>query len=143
MRRAAQKLVAIASISLVLARGACAALPRQPAPPACAPPGSRPKLKFGTGVSTGGRLAPFALLGSEYDQTLKEAYTTVSAQRLYLSLSLMGPSRELRYIAIPTDYTDSTTAEFDQKVMKQQYDLGLEIGGKERPWQRVPPGFQP
>jgi len=52
--------------------------------------GSRPKFKFVTGVSTGALIAPFAFLGPEYDGTIKEAYTTVSAQRLYLAHDLVS-----------------------------------------------------
>jgi len=52
--------------------------------------GGRPKFKFVTGVSTGALIAPFAFLGPEYDGTLKEAYTTVDAQRLYLARGLMS-----------------------------------------------------
>ena len=52
--------------------------------------GKRPPFKFVTGVSTGALIAPFAFLGSEYDGTLKEAYTTVSAERLYLAHSMIS-----------------------------------------------------
>jgi hypothetical protein len=52
--------------------------------------GTRPKFKFVTGVSTGALIAPFAFLGSDYDKTLQEAYTTVSAERLYLAHSLVS-----------------------------------------------------
>jgi predicted patatin/cPLA2 family phospholipase len=52
--------------------------------------GKRPKFKFVTGVSTGALIAPFAFLGPDYDETLKEAYTTVDAQRLYLAHDLLS-----------------------------------------------------
>jgi predicted patatin/cPLA2 family phospholipase len=52
--------------------------------------GKRPKFKFVTGVSTGALIAPFAFLGPDYDGTLKEAYTTVDARRLYLSRGLLS-----------------------------------------------------
>jgi hypothetical protein len=52
--------------------------------------GKRPKFKFVTGVSTGALIAPFAFLGPDYDVTLKEAYTTVDAQRLYLAHGLVS-----------------------------------------------------
>jgi len=159
MRRAVRALIAVSSILLMLALGACEALLRQPAPtdrpppvlegfkdvryypmnPAMPPPpsvgdafmneptdayqdegdtlvynylavsgggsdgafgagllkgwtqsGQRPKFKFVTGVSTGALIAPFAFLGPEYDGTLKEAYTTVDAQRLYLAHDLVS-----------------------------------------------------
>jgi predicted patatin/cPLA2 family phospholipase len=52
--------------------------------------GKRPKFKFVTGVSTGALIAPFAFLGPDYDETLKEAYTTVDARRLYLARGLLS-----------------------------------------------------
>ena len=40
--------------------------------------GTRPQFKLVTGVSTGALIAPFAFLGSDYDETLKSMYTSVS-----------------------------------------------------------------
>jgi hypothetical protein len=40
--------------------------------------GTRPKFKVVTGISTGALIAPFAFLGSDYDDELKELYTTMS-----------------------------------------------------------------
>jgi predicted acylesterase/phospholipase RssA len=40
--------------------------------------GTRPEFKLVTGISTGGLIGPFAFLGSKYDATLKEFYTTIS-----------------------------------------------------------------
>ncbi len=48
--------------------------------------GSRPIFKVVTGISTGALIAPFALLGSEYDDTLEEVYTQVYTQLSYLLL---------------------------------------------------------
>ncbi len=42
--------------------------------------GTRPEFKLVTGISTGALAAPFAFLGSAYDQQLKEVYTTISAK---------------------------------------------------------------
>ena len=47
--------------------------------------GARPEFKLVTGISTGALIAPFAFLGSEYDSTLKHAYTTVSAKDIYIA----------------------------------------------------------
>jgi hypothetical protein len=41
--------------------------------------GDRPEFKLVTGVSTGALIAPFAFLGPEYDDRLKEFYTNISA----------------------------------------------------------------
>jgi predicted patatin/cPLA2 family phospholipase len=40
--------------------------------------GTRPRFKLVTGVSTGALIAPFAFLGSDYDEKLKAIYTQVS-----------------------------------------------------------------
>ena len=52
--------------------------------------GSRPVFKVVTGISTGALIAPFALLGSEYDDTLEEVYTQVTADDIFLKKSILG-----------------------------------------------------
>jgi predicted patatin/cPLA2 family phospholipase len=44
--------------------------------------GTRPEFTMVTGVSTGALIAPFAFLGSEYDEQLKEVYTTTSTDQI-------------------------------------------------------------
>jgi len=44
--------------------------------------GTRPSFTVVSGVSTGGLIAPFAFLGSRYDETLKEVYTSGIASSL-------------------------------------------------------------
>ena len=41
--------------------------------------GERPQFSVVTGVSVGAMIAPFAFLGSDYDQRLREIYTTLNA----------------------------------------------------------------
>ncbi|MFZ5693323.1 MAG: patatin-like phospholipase family protein [Pseudomonadota bacterium] len=41
--------------------------------------GTRPEFSLVTGVSTGALIAPFAFLGSRYDDQLRDSYTTISA----------------------------------------------------------------
>jgi len=43
---------------------------------------TRPTFSVVSGVSTGGLIAPFAFLGSQYDDTLKEVYTSGIAESL-------------------------------------------------------------
>ena len=45
--------------------------------------GTRPRFKLVTGISTGALMAPFAFLGSDYDEQLEEAYTTMSDEDIY------------------------------------------------------------
>ncbi len=44
--------------------------------------GTRPEFRGVSGVSTGAIIAPFAFLGSDYDDTLREIYTTYSTDDL-------------------------------------------------------------
>ncbi len=55
--------------------------------------GSRPEFKIVTGVSTGALIAPFAFLGPEYDEQLKEVYTQtkpedIATPRWFLNIVL-------------------------------------------------------
>jgi predicted patatin/cPLA2 family phospholipase len=45
--------------------------------------GNRPKFKLVTGISTGALIAPLAFLGSDYDDTLREMYTTMSTPNIF------------------------------------------------------------
>jgi hypothetical protein len=51
--------------------------------------GSRPQFKIVTGVSTGALIAPFAFLGSEYDEQLKTVYTTIGDKDIFKVRSLV------------------------------------------------------
>jgi Patatin-like phospholipase len=52
--------------------------------------GTRPVFKLVTGISTGALIAPFAFLGSAYDSTLREFYTTVSTKDIYTERSFLA-----------------------------------------------------
>jgi hypothetical protein len=52
--------------------------------------GTRPVFKLVTGISTGALIAPFAFLGSDYDSTLREFYTTISTKDIYTERSLFA-----------------------------------------------------
>jgi predicted acylesterase/phospholipase RssA len=52
--------------------------------------GNRPTFKVVTGVSTGALIAPFAFLGSEYDEVLKEVYTRVTPTDIALPRSVIA-----------------------------------------------------
>lgn len=51
--------------------------------------GTRPVFKIVTGVSTGALMAPFAFLGSDYDNALREFYTTTSSRNIFRMLSIV------------------------------------------------------
>jgi hypothetical protein len=46
--------------------------------------GTRPQFRMVTGVSTGALIAPFAFLGPGYDAALRDIYTTMSPERVFL-----------------------------------------------------------
>jgi predicted acylesterase/phospholipase RssA len=52
--------------------------------------GTRPEFKLVTGISTGALIAPFAFLGTKYDATLKEVYTTISPKDVLEPRSFIG-----------------------------------------------------
>jgi hypothetical protein len=52
--------------------------------------GTRPVFKVVTGVSTGALMAPFALIGPEYDVALREFYTTTRSRDIFLLGSTFG-----------------------------------------------------
>lgn len=45
--------------------------------------GTRPQFTIVTGVSTGALIAPFAFLGSDYDDELKQLYTTLKSENIF------------------------------------------------------------
>ena len=50
--------------------------------------GDRPEFKIVSGISTGALTAPIAFMGSEYDDLLREFYTTVETESILQQLSL-------------------------------------------------------
>ena len=52
--------------------------------------GNRPQFEFVTGVSTGALIAPFAFLGPDYDQQLREVYTTIAADDVFIDRGIIG-----------------------------------------------------
>jgi predicted acylesterase/phospholipase RssA len=52
--------------------------------------GNRPNFKFVTGISSGAIIAALAFLGAEYDEVLKEIYTTVATSNIFNTKNLMS-----------------------------------------------------
>ena len=52
--------------------------------------GTRPEFKGVTGVSTGALIAPFAFLGPEEDDALREVYTAIGPQNILKPRSLLA-----------------------------------------------------
>lgn len=52
--------------------------------------GGRPQFSIVSGVSTGALIAPFAFLGSEYDEKLRAFYTEISRKDIYRQRGIVG-----------------------------------------------------
>jgi predicted acylesterase/phospholipase RssA len=52
--------------------------------------GERPPFVIVTGISTGAFIAPFAFLGPDYDETLKELYTTISTEDIIVERPILS-----------------------------------------------------
>jgi hypothetical protein len=52
--------------------------------------GTRPQFKLVTGISTGALIAPFAFLGPDYDHLLKEFYTGIRPEDIYLRRNILS-----------------------------------------------------
>ena len=50
--------------------------------------GTRPNFKLVTGISTGALIAPFAFVGSEFDEQLKQAFTTMRTENILQRLNI-------------------------------------------------------
>ena len=48
-----------------------------------------PQFKLVTGISTGALIAPFAFLGSSYDETLRHLYTSITSHNIFRMKSLL------------------------------------------------------
>lgn len=88
--------------------------------------GTRPEFKAVTGVSTGALIAPFAFLGSDYDDLLTEVYTQItpediSVPRWFLNI-IMGDSAADNS-AMWTLVEKYATAEILHKI-GEEYDKG-------------------
>ena len=85
--------------------------------------GTRPEMWIVTGVSTGALIAPYAFLGSVYDDDLEGLYTTISTSDLIKKRSLIksltsdaladtGPMRELLKIYVDEEMIAEIAQEY-------------------------------
>ncbi len=91
--------------------------------------GTRPIFKIVTGVSTGALAAPFAFLGSDYDEALEQLFTTVTSKDIY---KIRSPFTVLRKDSLAR--TDPLAAHIRQVV-----DLAMmqKIAGEHRRGRRL------
>ena len=58
--------------------------------------GNRPQFKAVTGISTGALIAPFAFLGPDYDETLREVYTEITTKDILTKRNRWPPFSMMR-----------------------------------------------
>jgi hypothetical protein len=73
--------------------------------------GTRPIFKIVTGVSTGALAAPFAFLGSAYDEALEQLFTTIKSKDIY---KIRNPLTVMRKDSLTR--TDPLAAQIEQVV---------------------------
>ena len=84
--------------------------------------GKRPQFTIVTGVSTGSLIAPFAFLGSAYDDQLKAAYTEISPDKVF----------EPRFpLAIPFSSSAATTAPLERLIARFATNQVIDAVAKE------------
>jgi predicted acylesterase/phospholipase RssA len=85
--------------------------------------GTRPKMWIVTGISTGALIAPYAFLGSDYDDELEDLYTTLSTSDLIKKRSIItglmsdafadtAPMRELLQNHIDAEMIEQIALEY-------------------------------
>ncbi len=84
--------------------------------------GERPQFAVVTGVSTGALIAPFALLGSDYDDELKRAYTEITPDDIY---------KDRFALAIPFSTSVATTGPLEELIARFATDAVIDAIGEE------------
>jgi predicted acylesterase/phospholipase RssA len=80
--------------------------------------GTRPTFNVVTGVSTGALTAPFAFLGSDYDEQLKTCYTTLSTSELVTDRGLLeGLGSDA--LSDPDGLREMLSTQFDEKAYRR------------------------
>jgi predicted acylesterase/phospholipase RssA len=87
--------------------------------------GTRPRFKLVTGISTGALMAPYAFLGPTYDDRLKKAYTTISAEDIFRAhgpvaiLLSLANLKELTSLADSSPLAELVARLIDPQVLQE------------------------
>jgi hypothetical protein len=76
--------------------------------------GERPEFSMVTGISTGALIAPFAFLGSDYDELLKKNYTTLHTKDIFKKRKILKKDAA----ASSEPLQEQIAASFDQAAME-------------------------
>jgi hypothetical protein len=80
--------------------------------------GTRPDFKLVTGISTGALIAPFAFLGSDYDEISTEVYTTTSTIDILDMNSIFGIIFRSEAFAKSTPLKDLVARHVDAELLR-------------------------
>ena len=89
--------------------------------------GTRPEFKLVTGISTGALIAPFAYLGSDFDEELKKVYTTITADDILQRrsiFSILFKSESLATTDPLTQLVDQYISEDTLRAVAERHDSG-------------------
>ncbi len=81
--------------------------------------GDRPSFEIVTGVSTGALTAPFAFLGKDYDNALKDIYTSVTASDIFTMRPLIYAALMSDGLADSTPLRNLISHYLDQRMMRR------------------------
>jgi len=81
--------------------------------------GDRPEFTLVTGISTGALVAPFAFLGSEYDQIIKKLYTTISTKDVITKRSIFDVISGSDSIADSSPLAKLIRENIDEEILKK------------------------
>ena len=81
--------------------------------------GDRPEFTLVTGISTGALIAPFAFLGSEYDQIIKKLYTTISTKDVFTKRSFFDVIGGSDSIADSSPLAKLIGENMDEEILKK------------------------
>jgi len=84
--------------------------------------GTRPAFKLVTGISTGGLIAPFAFLGSDYDEELEELFTTTSTRQILDLNSIFGIIFRSEAFADSKPLQDLVAEHINEKILRAVAD---------------------
>jgi predicted acylesterase/phospholipase RssA len=89
--------------------------------------GDRPRFKLVTGVSTGALIAPYAYLGSEYDQALTEVYTKIDPSKVYEKRFIVAGALVEDAMSDTTPLYETISRHFDEALLVKiaaEYEKG-------------------
>ena len=89
--------------------------------------GLRPEFKLVTGISTGALIAPFAYLGSDFDEELKEVYTTTTSEDILQKrsiFSILSKSESLAKTDPLAQLVEQYISEDTLRAVAERHDRG-------------------